>query len=607
MNPRPFTHIDRFSATHRQAWAITRLTLILLMSFLLFTTALPTHAADEALLLRTFGESDPNYPGFGAQEFTNVNGTLFFAADDGIHGIELWKTNGTSAGTTMVKDIIPGNYGARPSELANVNGILFFSAWDSTSQRYAIWKSDGTTAGTTVVKSFGAVASPTYLQAATGLLYFIIPPDQAVGGFSVWRTDGTTAGTVHLADLYSGSGTQPGRRKSFSTINNRLFFVVAGPNGYEWWKSDGTPESTELIKTWSSNPGEVVSLNNKGFFGAPTDSTPCALWTTDGTAAGTTVVKETCPSTLTKVGGQLFFSDYGNLWRSDGTSAGTVLFKSGLPASADQITDVNGTAFLTFDTYCEIWKSDGSTAGTVLVKEISPYDCTRVNAPAAGNGLFFFRIDTDAIWRSDGTTAGTVATGYSGGIKPVVNDNLFFTKYAANNIDLDLWVLPLNGAVTSTQGTVTPASGTVLKYTSAQKTTTTIAVPANAVTEPTSLLYTSVPSENPPTGLSFANHAFTLDALRGNTKLASFTFEKPISITIQYTDADIAGISETSLKLYYKSGESWIDAATSCTPTSTYQRRPDVNQVTVDVCHLTEFGLFGSGAQQKVYIPAIVR
>ncbi|NIP52547.1 MAG: hypothetical protein GWN61_15505, partial [candidate division Zixibacteria bacterium] len=39
----------------------------------------------------------------------NVNGTLFFAASDGIHGYELWKSDGTAAGTVMVKDINPGN------------------------------------------------------------------------------------------------------------------------------------------------------------------------------------------------------------------------------------------------------------------------------------------------------------------------------------------------------------------------------------------------------------------------------------------------------------------------------------------------------------------
>ena len=59
------------------------------------------------------------------------------------HGFELWKSDGTSGGTVMVKDIDPGATGSIPSYLTNVNGTLFFAANDGT-HGYELWKSDGT-------------------------------------------------------------------------------------------------------------------------------------------------------------------------------------------------------------------------------------------------------------------------------------------------------------------------------------------------------------------------------------------------------------------------------------------------------------------------------
>ena len=71
-------------------------------------------------------------------ELTNVGGTLFFAADDGIHGQELWKSDGTSSGTQMVDDISAGTAGSGPRELTNVGGTLFFRADDErTAQTHS--------------------------------------------------------------------------------------------------------------------------------------------------------------------------------------------------------------------------------------------------------------------------------------------------------------------------------------------------------------------------------------------------------------------------------------------------------------------------------------
>ena len=88
------------------------------------------------------------YPGVNSSiQFTelkvtnliNVKGVLYFYADDGIHGLELWKSDGTSTGTVLVNDLRPGIEGSTPSNLTVVNGILYFTA-DDGIHGIAVWK-----------------------------------------------------------------------------------------------------------------------------------------------------------------------------------------------------------------------------------------------------------------------------------------------------------------------------------------------------------------------------------------------------------------------------------------------------------------------------------
>src|SRR5215813_4730234 len=80
--------------------------------------------ADQLTMLTNFGATqNPDI-----SEFVDVNGTLFFAANDALHRTELWKSDGTVAGTVLVRDILPGATGSDPRNLVNVNGTLFFVA-----------------------------------------------------------------------------------------------------------------------------------------------------------------------------------------------------------------------------------------------------------------------------------------------------------------------------------------------------------------------------------------------------------------------------------------------------------------------------------------------
>ena len=83
---------------------------------------------------------------------TALGNTLYFSANDGVNGTELWKSDGTAAGTVLVKDIFPSvSWSSSPRYLTAVGNTLFFSANDGVNGE-ELWRSDGTAAGTVLVK-----------------------------------------------------------------------------------------------------------------------------------------------------------------------------------------------------------------------------------------------------------------------------------------------------------------------------------------------------------------------------------------------------------------------------------------------------------------------
>jgi ELWxxDGT repeat protein len=111
---------------------------------------------------------------------------LFFQANDGTRGPELWRSNGTTAGTVMVKDIDPGSVGSNPKYLTNANGTLFFQATNGVSGP-ELWRSNGAALGTVLtldIRPGSTGSNPANLTDVGEFLFFTA--DDGTHGVEPW-------------------------------------------------------------------------------------------------------------------------------------------------------------------------------------------------------------------------------------------------------------------------------------------------------------------------------------------------------------------------------------------------------------------------------------
>ncbi|RME50891.1 MAG: hypothetical protein D6796_02075 [Caldilineae bacterium] len=176
-------------------------------------------------------------------------------------------------------------------------------------------------------------------------------------------------------------------------------------------------------------------------------------------------------------------------------------------------------------------------------------------------------------------------------------------------------LLPAQWTFTTVNGagaTIHPATGGTLVFTDAGGSPTTVTVPPNAVTSTLFLLYVvgETPIDLPPQ-LTFAGHAFDLLAYRNGVELTGWPFSAPLTVTLHYTDADIAGLDESKLTLMtvqptdFPNFE-WVDVTGVCTPPLGYLRAPAQNWLATGVCNLGEFALFEK-REFALYLPLVLK
>jgi ELWxxDGT repeat protein len=383
----------------------------------------------------------PGPVGSRPRELVVAEGELFFTAEDGRTGRELWKSHGGhGGGTVMVKDVRPGTATSSPRRLTVVGNKVFFTADDGLHGR-ELWTSDGTAEGTVMVKDIfpGAFGSaPDHLIAFEGILYFAA--NNGVNGTELWRSDGTRDGTFLVEDLYPGKDeSQPGRPGSSSPrrlirAGDAIYFVAQQGSTQHLWRSTGEAGATSVFSAPLSS--FLFSLTAAGpdlFFLVDEGHGEASLWWTgNGPARRLRHFPGQYPHDLVAVGRRIFFSagkgdaglagdmDGEELWMSDGSVAGTVKVKDirpGAPSSSPSALAVmGGQVFFSADEGSrgrELWRSDGTARGTVLVSELEPGSgSSSPQELTAILGTLFFSAETAGrgreLWVSDGTTAGTV-------------------------------------------------------------------------------------------------------------------------------------------------------------------------------------------------------
>ncbi|GMU63901.1 MAG: hypothetical protein AMXMBFR36_01750 [Acidobacteriota bacterium] len=387
----------------------------------------------------------------GAEQFYSfglaaVGDRIFFAADDGVHGSELWVTDGTIPGTRMVADIRPGPASSRPYGMVEAFEEVWFLAGEPWTER-RVWRSDGTSAGTRPL--FEEATDPLGPHVSSLLegpgLVFVIHTEPSYG---LWRTDGTLTGTFELHGGFTAPTLFEATGAATTLPNGSLVFTGCdNDTGCEPWRSDGTLAGT--LRLGDLRPGTESSyasgfhrVGSEVWFEAQLSFGQTVLYRTDGTPSGTIQIQQpagvsvsTRNGTATPLGGGLVFvgcsaSSGCEPWFSDGSGAVQLAdlvvgsqSSVGMTASFShpRMTELGvRAAFLADDGNGQLglWSTDGTPSGTVALSNLDSYPAgssfgffPAIERSIVVNGqwlLSLFRPDRGLeIWRSDGTAAGT--------------------------------------------------------------------------------------------------------------------------------------------------------------------------------------------------------
>jgi len=290
------------------------------------------------------GDSHPD-------NFTTVmNGTrVAMSVKHGLWGREPWITDGTWGGTKPVGNIAVDDYGSFPHSFTPLSPTHFvFVADDDDSLGFELYVSDGSTYRlvANINPGSGTDSDIRLLTSFEGQSKVVFYASDGTSGREPWVSDGTPGGTFRLVDINSGPGDSntddDGDNNGFVQVGSLMYFRADnGSTGLQLWATDGTEAGTRLVKVIVAGAGggysaQAAAFQNLLYFAAA----GIGLWTSDGTESGTRPLVEgvfpTALRELTAVGKHLYFSSGSELWVSDGTAGGTAKVGQFDPARGPQ-------------------------------------------------------------------------------------------------------------------------------------------------------------------------------------------------------------------------------------------------------------------------------
>ncbi len=389
------------------------------------------------------------------KNFSVTGNTLFFGGYDAANGVELWKTDGTGAGTAIIKDINAGSNSSTPTAFCKLNGEVFFTCIETGSAR-KLWKTDGTPAGTIQIP----VAEPFFIvDNAVGIVNnkMVFFAHNTVDGFEPYVSDGTAAGTFMLANINpaGNSWITQSQNAHLRFNDNYCFFVASNGTARSLWRTDGTVTGTIQLTTNAQNASSNVSG------GSYTETDKNGIWMIEYNTSGS--------------------GNNEKLYRSNGTPQGTYLAASGL-SFGQYLKSYNGALWMQgrdigSAANSEPWRCGGNQPTTnkafdlAFLGSTTSYSSSPFGYFTKSGKLYFFATPLNGImnlyqYTGDFTFNGSMAGGrwsdsanWNGMMPPGITDTSYVNSGTPNS-------LVVNGAK-AFAGVLNIGNNTVINFNSA--------------------------------------------------------------------------------------------------------------------------------------------